>query len=187
MAGYARRVAGKAARGRPQEHNSANAIYIFASRRRHGSRVHISEATASTCHAARRLPCSHMLVLLRGRLVKRCTRVPCHEYDGGQANDNSLDQELLKQVSIASLRHALCWANNMVPHSPTSMAGLRAPSRPLASVEQAETQNTAGMSFGLALWLHAHAHGREGGTESVVGCRECAVFDYCARSVPAPR
>ena len=48
-----------------------------------------------------------MLVLLRGRLVKRCTRVPCHEYDGGQANDNSLDQELLKQVSIASLRHAL--------------------------------------------------------------------------------
>ena len=107
MAGYARRVVGKAARGRPQEHNSANVIYVFASRRRHGSRVHISEATASTCHAARRLPCSHMLVLLRGRLVKRCTRVPCHEYDGGQANDNSLDQELLKQVSIASLRHAL--------------------------------------------------------------------------------
>ena len=108
--------------------------------------------------------------------------MPCHEYDGGQANDNSLDQELLKQVSIASLRHALCWANNMVPHSPTSMAGLRAPSRPLASVEQAETQNTAGMSFGLALWLRAHA------ADAKMG-RSCGLQRYSttAHSVSAPR
>ena len=186
MAGYARRVVGKAARG-SRKSTIQQTRYMYLHR---GGGTDLAstfpsnfrEATASTCHAARRLPCSHMLVLLRGRLVKRCTRVPCHEYDGGQANDNSLDQELLKQVSIASLRHALCWANNMVPHSPTSMAGLRAPSRPLASVEQAETQNTAGVSFSLALWLRAHA------ADAKMG-RSCGLQRYSttAHSVPAPR